>query len=165
MHTACQHCVAVLPRLVHPVQQHDAADGVRAPSPPASSLQRAKEYVESLQLGGQQPFLILEIRRVHLAHETTRGSSGGRRAGGAASARGAGADAAVLPEMPLEPPLQAAAQIYAHGGFLGAAYSMASDPIWAKVGLAETAVIALQDSTALAGASLQESQFPKWAPC
>lgn len=71
--------------------------------------------------------LILEVRRVYLPQHATSSSNGG-----SSNCLGA-APGMPLPEMPLEPPLQAAAHIYAHGGFLGAAYSMVSDPVWAKV--------------------------------
>jgi hypothetical protein len=91
-----------------------------------SALQAGAERLESLisefLRAEQQPVLILEIRRVHLG------------AGGTLVAR-RGCVGLALPEMPLEPALQPAAHIYAHGGFLGAAFSMVSDPKWAKVGL------------------------------
>jgi hypothetical protein len=92
-----------------------------------TSLEGAAERLESLIAEflrpEEQPVLILEIRRVHLGAD-----------GGPLIAWRGGSAGMALPEMPLEPPLQPAAHTYAHGGFLGAAFSMVADPKWAKVG-------------------------------
>jgi len=105
-----------------PKQLEDVSFSSAASAAGSNVLARCDSLINSFTLIEQQPLVIIEIRRVHLGPATAEPAVGRR-----------GNLGMTLPEMPLEPALQPAAHIYAHGGFLGAACSMVSDPKWAKV--------------------------------